>query len=166
MKLNTLTDCLIIKLEAVYDVETTIIASLPDVIDGASSPELKHALTKHLRETEEQERRLIDVFKLLDVNPETTKSEAIRGLVKDTAWVISQEGSPSALDSVIISSAQYIEHYEIAGYRSLIRWANILGLSKVEKLLDKSLREEENADETLAHLAETINTEALKSQSL
>lgn len=161
MNLTTLKDCFILKLQSLYDVEKEIVASLPHMIESASDPELKSALSDHLKETEEHIRRLESVFEIIESPPERMEVRAIRGLNADSAWLTTQEGAPAAHDSSLIAAAQYIEHYEIAGYRSLIRWANLLNLSKAEKMLDKTVRDEEKADETLAHIAERVNLAAL-----
>ena len=63
------------------------------------------------------------------------------------------KGSP-ALDAGLISSAQAVEHYEIARYGTLIAWANQLGLKEAVPLLQATLAEEEATDQKLTQLAE------------
>lgn len=65
---------------------------------------------------------------------------------------------PTARDAMIIAAAQYVEHYEIAGYGTAIRWATMMDHTDVVELLKETLSEEENADVSLSALAEsTIN---------
>ena len=49
----------------------------------------------------------------------------------------------------MIINAQKVEHYEIAGYGSLVALANQLGHGEVAKLLQETLQEEKAADEKL-----------------
>jgi ferritin-like metal-binding protein YciE len=59
----------------------------------------------------------------------------------------------------LVSAAQAVEHYEIARYGTLKRWAEQLGLNDAIKLLDATLTEEKNTDEALTELAETMINE-------
>jgi ferritin-like metal-binding protein YciE len=83
------------------------------------------------------------------------KSEAIRGLVLDGDWVAKNVKDPAAKDAMLIAAAQYVEHYEIAGYGTAITWAELMGHTEVVELLKETLDEEENADVTLSALAES-----------
>jgi ferritin-like metal-binding protein YciE len=66
-----------------------------------------------------------------------------------------------ALDAGLISAAQAVEHYEIARYGTLKRWAEQLGFNEAMRLLDATLSEEKNTDEALSELAYTkINEQA------
>jgi ferritin-like metal-binding protein YciE len=54
-----------------------------------------------------------------------------------------------------------VEHYEISRYGTLKTWANELGLSDAVSLLDQTLQEEVETDQTLTELAESaVNQEA------
>ena len=60
-----------------------------------------------------------------------------------------------ALDAGLISSAQAVEHYEIARYGTLKSWANQLGLTEAVALLDANLQEEIATDQKLTALGES-----------
>ncbi len=67
------------------------------------------------------------------------------------------------LNARLISSAQAVEHYEIARYGTLKRWAETLGMADAAKLLDANLQEEVATDAALTELAgSTINPAALE----
>jgi ferritin-like metal-binding protein YciE len=59
-----------------------------------------------------------------------------------------------ALDSGLLAAAQAVEHYEISRYGTLKTWAAQLGLNDAVDLLEETLEEEKNTDETLTQLAE------------
>jgi ferritin-like metal-binding protein YciE len=68
-----------------------------------------------------------------------------------------------ALDAGLISSAQAVEHYEIARYGTLAAWAKQLGYKDAVPLLEATLKEESQTDATLSKLAETaVNAAAQK----
>jgi len=60
----------------------------------------------------------------------------------------------AALDAGLISSAQAVEHYEIARYGALKSWAAQLGLDAAVPLLDANLQEEIATDQKLTALGE------------
>ncbi|MBN8930625.1 MAG: ferritin-like domain-containing protein, partial [Rhizobium pusense] len=72
------------------------------------------------------------------------------------------KGAP-ALDAGLVSSAQAVEHYEIARYGTLKAWAEKLGHTKAVSLLDATLKEESKTDDALTALAKTsVNAAAEK----
>jgi ferritin-like metal-binding protein YciE len=56
----------------------------------------------------------------------------------------------------LISAAQKVEHYEIAGYGTARTLAEEMGHDEVAKLLDQTLEEEGQTDKDLTKCAETI----------
>ena len=79
---------------------------------------------------------------------------AIDGILEEGEEILSEyEGTP-ALDAGLIAAAQAVEHYEITRYGTLKRWAEVLGLQDAAALLDATLQEEIETDETLTALAD------------
>jgi ferritin-like metal-binding protein YciE len=74
--------------------------------------------------------------------------------------MIEEDPAPEELDAGLISAAQRVEHYEIAGYGCVSTYANLLGEDQAESLLRQTLEEEKETDEKLTELAEKINLEA------
>lgn len=67
------------------------------------------------------------------------------------------------LDAGLISSAQAVEHYEIARYGTLKRWALELGMKDAAALLDATLQEEYATDDALTALADAkANAKAMQ----
>ncbi len=90
---------------------------------------------------------------------EAKKCDAIEGILAEGAEIMKEfKGSP-ALDAGLVSAAQAVEHYEIARYGTLKRWAEELGLNEAIRFLDATLSEEKNTDEALTKLAETMINE-------
>jgi ferritin-like metal-binding protein YciE len=141
--------------------ENKILKALPKMAKAAQSEELKAAFDKHLKETEDQVVRLEKVFAMIDVAPRGKKCEAIEGMIEEGSEIMKEFKGAPALDAGLVSAAQAIEHYEIARYGTLKRWAEQLGLEDAVELLEETLEEEKNTDEALTELADSaINEQA------
>src|ERR1700761_9177112 len=151
---KTLDDLFEDTLKDIYYAENKILKALPKMAKAAHSDELKAAFQKHLRETEGQVSRLEKVFKLIDVAPKGKKCEAIEGIIEEGAEIMKEFKGAPALDAGLVSAAQAVEHYEIARYGTLKRWAEMMGLDQAVQLLDETLEEEKQTDATLTELAD------------
>lgn len=160
-KQKTLKDLLEEGLKDVYSAEKQLVEALPEFAKACSSEDLEDAFTKHLQQTKRQAERIEKIFQRLGINKaEEKKCEAMEGLIKEGQKIIEEFDESPVRDSALIIGAQKIEHYEIAAYGSLCELADVLGLSKVAEILDRTLEEEENTDQELTQLAEEINDEA------
>ncbi len=87
----------------------------------------------------------------------------MEGLIKETSEVIEDdEMEEEVKDAAMIAAAQRVEHYEIAGYGCVRTYATLLGDREAAALLEQTLEEEKEADETLTEIAEQINVEAIE----
>ena len=154
----SLKELLYLKLKALYDIETQIVRALPMVVKKVSDINMKRALSDHLKETRNQVLRLSKIFSLLKVRAAKTKVEAIRGLIKDTEWLMQNIKPRAALDAALLTSLQYVEHYEMAGYAGAREWALLSGENIIASILEETLEEEKGANEKLSMIAdETVN---------
>ena len=160
-KLASLDDLLVHELQDIYHAENQILKALPKMVRAATHPDLKQAFETHRRETEGQVRRLEHAFKLLGVPAKGKKCEGMAGLLEEGRKLMEEDAEPSVLDAALISSAQKVEHYEIASYVCVCTYAEMLGYDQVHELLGQNLDEEETTDQKLTALAESvINQEA------
>lgn len=143
------------ELEDMYSAEEQITKSLPKLIKLASLPELKEALSHHLKETEHQITRIEKIFSILEIEFSENKCEGMEGIIKEADEMVAGKSKSSTLDAAIISAAQKVEHYEMASYGTLRSFAKHLELGKeVRDLLQESLDEEGAADKKLTKIAE------------
>jgi ferritin-like metal-binding protein YciE len=157
---KTLEDLFLDTLKDVYHAEKQIIKALPKMARAAGSAELKTAFTTHLEETRGQVVRLEQVFELLDKAARAKPCAAMLGLVEEGQEIMEEFTGP-ALDAGLLSSAQAVEHYEIARYGTLAAWADELGMGEAAGLLRETLAEEKKTDEILSGLAEQrVNAQA------
>jgi|SRR5215468_7239194 len=143
-------------LKDMYFVEKKIVATLPKLAKAAGNDELKAAFERHEQETGQQLARLDQIFKMIGKKPQARTCAAIVAIIEEGQLIIKEyKGSP-ALDAGLVAAAQAIEYYEIARYGALRAWAQELGLTEAVSLLDRTLDEEEDADDALSDLAEVV----------
>ena len=148
-------------LKDIYFAEKKILAALPKMAKAAQNGDLRAAFEKHRNETEEQVKRLDQVFNLIDAKPQGKTCPAIIGMIEEGQEVMEEyKGSP-AHDAGLLAAAQSVEHYEISRYGTLRTWAEELGMDKAVRLLEQTLKEEKATDQALTELAEgVVNQEA------
>lgn len=162
MKLESLKDLYLEQLKDLYSAETQLVDALPKMAERASSPDLKQAFQSHLRETQEQVRRLEQIFKDIGETPKGHTCEGMKGLIREGEEMIKMKGDAKVIDAGLIAAAQRVEHYEIAGYGTVRTYAEMLGKQEHASLLERTLQEEEMTDEKLTQLAEShVNEEAM-----
>jgi ferritin-like metal-binding protein YciE len=100
---------------------------------------------------------------MIGCEPGAESCEAMEGLIEEAGEIISADGDPEVKDAALISAAQRVEHYEIAGYGCARTFAMRLGRNDVAELLERTLDEEGNADKVLTQIAESfVNQEAAR----
>ena len=163
-KVKSLRELFGIELCYAYDCEKKLVEKgLPEMIESASSRELRSALEEHLQQTRTHVTRLQRVFSAIGMEPDTKTNEIfdkMASAVKDSKSNI----DPSPLrDAALIVNGNLVEHYEIATYGSLASFARSLGLQDAVTLLQETLNEEKKADAKLTQLGEQImNPQAAK----
>lgn len=160
MALNNLADLFYDELRDIYSAEQQLVEALPKMAGKATSEELKQALEQHLEQTIVQVSRVEQAFTDTGKAARTKVCEAMKGLVKEASAMLEEKASPEVMDAALISYAQKIDHYEIATYGTLCTWATLLGYTDALEQLKLNLNEEEESDEALSTLAETLNVEA------
>jgi ferritin-like metal-binding protein YciE len=160
------------ELQDMYSAEQLIVESLPFLIKHSFHADLKEAFTHHLQETENQVKRLEQVFALLDLPNRKKLCKGMEGILQEGKELISHKKASPILDAVIIGGAQKVEHYEIASYGTLCSFAKHLDLdTEIIDLLKENLKEETAADKKLTKVAEGtffsagVNEEAVETAS-
>ncbi|MDS9468869.1 ferritin-like domain-containing protein [Paracoccus sp. MBLB3053] len=155
MKGKALDDLFHDTLKDIYYAERQILKALPKMARGAQSDALREAFQKHKEQTEGHVERLQQVFELIGKAPRGKTCPAIDGIIEEGEEIMSEYKDTPALDAGLIAAAQAVEHYEIARYGALRQWAKTLGMDEAAKLLDQTLQEESQTDETLTSIAES-----------
>jgi ferritin-like metal-binding protein YciE len=162
MKLDSLQKLMIEELRDLYDAEQQLVKALPKMAKAATAPELKAAFEEHLEVTRQQVERIREVFDLLGQTPRRKACHAMEGLVEEGSEIIDADGDSDVKDAALISAAQKVEHYEIAGYGCVATWAERMNQPDAARLLQQTLEEEKETDAKLSRLAESlVNAEAM-----
>lgn len=162
-EMNPLEELLIDELKDLYNAENQIIKALPKMAKAAGSPDLRRAFERHLEETRRQVERLDQIGEQLEARLTGKKCHGMEGLIDEGKEIMSQDLEENALDAGLIGAAQKVEHYEIAAYGTARAHAEMLGYTKVARLLQQTLNEEGATDKKLTQLAENIiNVEAVE----
>ncbi len=166
MKLQSLRDLYVEELRDLYNAESQIIKALPKMIKSAYSTELRKALDEHLQVTTRQVERLERIFGKLDESVKGTTCKGMEGIIDEGKDMLDEDAPESVRDAAIISAAQRVEHYEIAGYGTVRTYARQLGYTDQAELLQQTLEEEGEADKKLTSIAESrVNIEATRTTS-
>jgi len=161
MELQSLRDLYIDELKDLYSAEKQLVKALPKMAKNATNPDLKKAFTDHLEQTEEHVSRLEQIFESLEASPRGKKCVGMEGLIEEAKEMLEEDAEEDVLDAGLISKAQHVEHYEMAGYGTVRRFAQILGETEHVELLEQTLNEEKEADQLLTQLADgSINVDA------
>ena len=156
MKVDSLNTLLEQELRDIYDAEKRLVKAIPKMAKAAASDQLRNALEEHLAVTKGQVQRLEQVFESFGWSAKAKTCAGMKGLIEEGEEVIGMDGNPDLLDAAIIGAAQRVEHYEMAAYGTARTMAERLGNNEAAQLLQETLDEEKEADQTLTQVAEQL----------
>ena len=162
MELETLRDLYIHELKDLHSAEKQLTKALPRMAKAATNEDLAAGFEEHLAQTEEHVNRLEKILESHDESTRGPKCKGMEGLIEEGKEMIEEDGDDDVRDAGLISAAQRVEHYEIAGYGCARTYAEVLGDRNGADLLEKTLEEEAATDKKLTELAKTlINLQAI-----
>jgi ferritin-like metal-binding protein YciE len=144
------------ELRDIYDAEKQLVKALPKMAKAAFSEDLREAIHEHLQQTKGHVERLEQAFEKLGTKAKGKNCAGMKGLIEEGEEVIGRDATGEFLDLAIIAAAQRVEHYEIAAYGTARTFAERLGNEEVADLLQETLTEEEETDERLTEISETL----------
>ena len=163
MELETLKDLYLHELKDLFSAEQQLVKALPKMAKAASNKELAGGFQTHLEQTKEHAQRLQQILTSHKATTRGPKCKGMEGVVAEGAEMIEEEADDEVKDAGLISAAQRVEHYEMAGYGTALAYAELLGDQEGAKLLQTTLEEERQTDQKLSKLAKSaINVAAVK----
>jgi len=163
MATKTLKDLFVDQLQDAYSAESQLTKALPKMAKAAKSDDLRRGFEQHLKETENQIKRIERVCEQVGCRTGSNTCEAMKGLVDEGEEIMGLGLDSDAQDAGLIAAAQKVEHYEIALYGTLCTFAKQLGHTDSATLLHETLEEEKRTDQKLTQLAESfVNQKANK----
>lgn len=159
MKIDSMEKLFVDELRDLYSAETQITKALPKMAKASASNELRAAFEQHLKETEEQVQRLEQIFETLGESPKGETCEGIQGIIEEGEKDLKNTEEGPVRDEALISAAQRVEHYEMAGYGTVRTYAERMGKQQIVQLLERTLHEEKAADEKLTKVSNTVHSQ-------
>jgi ferritin-like metal-binding protein YciE len=160
MSVGTMDELFVDELKDLYSAEKQITRALPKLVKAATSDELRQAFQSHLEETNGHVTRLEKAFEILGKSPKGKTCVGMKGVLEEGAEVLEDTDKGEVRDAGLISAAQRVEHYEMAGYGSARDFAKLLGQDEIAELLEETLEEEKAADKKLTSISVQVNAEA------
>jgi ferritin-like metal-binding protein YciE len=154
-------DMYLAELQEARSLEEMLIGALPKMAEKAQDSGLKQALQSHLDQTRSHRERLEEILGRHGAAGEHHTDQSMQVLISEAEKMVDMVNDGPVRDAALISSAQRIEHYEIALYGTLASYADSLGLGDDKQVLHDILEQEKTADEMLSELAVgSVNAEA------
>jgi ferritin-like metal-binding protein YciE len=161
MHVNNLEGLMIEELKDLYDAENQNVGALNKMAKEASSTDLRRAFEDHLKQTKTHVKRLDEVFRDLEVSDRKKECKGMQAIIQEGEEMLSHTSNRITGDASLIAAAQHAEHYEMAGYGTVISFAHQLNLNNVADKLQQTLNEEKQTDLKLSQIAESkINVKA------
>lgn len=158
---NNLYDLYIDLLQHALNSEKQIVdKGLPAMIEKSTNPQLAQAFSAHLEESRQHVARLERILNAEKGEVSDSKCKVTAALISSAESHISDAANESIRDIILIAAGNQVEHHEIAVYGTLRTWAEVLGKDDAAQVLERTLAEEEHADEVLSNLAQQINVAA------
>jgi ferritin-like metal-binding protein YciE len=151
------------ELTDMLDAEQKLVEALGQLADDHSEePQLQKGFESHQAQTEKQVQRIQQVFEELGEQPEESECKGMKGLIEERdSFKQEQDPADDILAMFDVGAAIKVESYEISAYNSLIELAEQLELNKAVKLLNQSLKEEEQTRTKLEAMSRKLKPENL-----
>ncbi len=165
-KVSSLEELFIEQLQDLHSAETQLIKALPQMAEAATSRELSKGFKHHLEQTKVHAERIEQILTRYDADPKGKTCQAMKGLVKEGDEAVTEYTTTEVRDAALIAAAQRVEHYEIAGYGTVVAFAKLLDDAEAEELLQSTLDEESATDEKLTEISESLNLRPARNRSV
>jgi ferritin-like metal-binding protein YciE len=139
MKLQTLKDLYIHELKALYSAEKQILEALPKMVQATTSAELSAAFQAHLEQTKEHANRLEKLLERHNQSMRGPRDKGMEGVLADGRELLKGESD-----------------HEMAGYGCARTYAEMLGDTDGARILQTTLSEEAETDETLTEVSKSV----------
>src|SRR5579859_2042997 len=146
------------ELTDMLDAEQKLVEALGQLADDHSAePQLQKGFQSHQAQTEKQVQRIQQIFEQMGKEPEETECKGIKGLIEERDSFKEEENPAEDILAVFdVGASIKVESYEIDAYNGLIRLAEQLDMSKATKLLNQTLKEEEETRTKLEAMARKL----------
>jgi ferritin-like metal-binding protein YciE len=152
MSVQLLDHIFVTELKTLHCAEKKIADALPKMAEAADDRRLRESFMTLQREAQRHVERLETLLGEFKVTPTVVHCVDIESLIREGANAADQSMSGGDRDDSLISTAERMVHFEIAGYRCARTFAEQLGEQKAMKILDRNFDEEDAAVRRLGQI--------------
>ncbi len=153
MKLHGIATALVDQVQDLYTLETLLVEAMPAVIGRVQHADLEFALSDHLEETRKHVMRIRDIARKINTKPEMQAESVMASIIQRGMEKIMPLRDSDEISAAVIAMMHTVEQYEIACYSTAAAFAELLGESIIQNMLNLTLDEETLACETLTDIA-------------
>lgn len=153
MNIQSLEQLFMFGVAQMLDAENMIAFGLQQMSLTVGNRQLKAALARHEKQTQEQIENLTRIFEAYEMEPHRIECAAAEALTRDYKHAMGAIGNEEMIDVVTALAADKVEHFEIACYRGLLNLAEELGRVDFITLLKENLGQEQQMAKTLEEFA-------------
>jgi ferritin-like metal-binding protein YciE len=153
MRIQSIEQLFMFEVAKMLDAEHLILGRLQMMAREVDHSALKHALTRHQTQTEEQIKHLNKIFDAYGLEPQRIPSKTFHTLNMEYQDLLLSLGDPEFKELVTALTAEKVEHYEIAAYRGLLTLAQELGKPDFVDLIKINLGQEQRMAKAMEEFA-------------
>lgn len=127
MSNNALRNFYIEELRDLYNAESQIRMSLPDMARSAYSAELRASLEKHLKQSSHHVEQLDQILQRLGANPLFNPSDTLQKIIAETEAMLRGVETAEISDRVLAEAARRIDYFAMLSYSRVRTYAALLG---------------------------------------
>jgi ferritin-like metal-binding protein YciE len=147
-------EMLVTELRQIYSAETQLVRALPRLARKIGSDRLHEMLNLRVEQGEDLIADLETALDELEASPGRARNEAAEGLLRNMADQAERAPCGAAHDAMLLASVQKLEHYCIAAWGTARSIADLLGETRVVRVMQRVLDEGKGLDADLTELAE------------
>lgn len=160
--ITTFEELFVHQLRDLLSVEDQTRHLMPKMAELAQDSDLQKLFQAHSKETQKHHARIKECLESLDAPTRPETCHAMVGLITEADELIDSIRDSDVRDAALVSMAQRIQHYEIAGYGTAVAHAKVLGHKDIAKKLEQNLEDEGKTDKKLTKLAQKkLNSRAM-----
>ena len=156
MALQTLRALFIQQLRLMYSGEHQLSKSLPKILQGVCSGEVKSLVRDYQLQVEERCERLELISKLVTENLAGERCGVMEAFTRQAISLSELRGDDQVLDLAIMTTLRQVGHFEKSSYELVRSFADVLGEEEVLKTIDGMLSQAEENERALILLSEDM----------
>lgn len=156
MALQSLRALFIQQLRLIYSGEHQLSKTLPKILQGISSQEVKSLVREYQLEVEERCERLESISKLITENLSGERCGVMEAFVRQASALSELRGDDKVLDLAIMTTLRQVGHFEKSSYEIIRSFSEVLDEDEVTRTLDGMLSQAEENERSLILLTEDM----------